>query len=261
MSLLPKEHGAYGQMAFPLVTSFAVAGVTMPALLLALGVIAGFLAHEPLLVLIGKRGARARRDQRRRAVGWLTVASATGVASGLLALASMPAAIRWSFALPLIPAVFLAATIPLNREKSGPAEVAVALGFAFVAVPAIIAANAPVETAFAVAIAFALTFISGTLAVRGIILDVRGGGQPRAASATRHSVMALAILAVAALWVAAIQEVLPWTTLVAAAPGLLMATWLSLFPLPAARLRTVGWTLIAASTTAAMILAAGLRVG
>ena len=33
MALLPKEHGAYGQLAFPLVTAFAVAGVTMPALL------------------------------------------------------------------------------------------------------------------------------------------------------------------------------------------------------------------------------------
>ena len=72
--------------------------------------------------------------------------------------------------------------------------------------------------------------------------------------------MALAILGVAALWVAAIHDVLPWTTLIAAAPGLLTATWLSVFPLPAARLPTVGWTLIAASTTAAMILAAGLKV-
>ena len=46
MTLLTKEHGAYFQMALPIATSFAIAGVSPPALLFALAVIAGFLAHE-----------------------------------------------------------------------------------------------------------------------------------------------------------------------------------------------------------------------
>ena len=63
--LVPREHGAYGQLAFPLITSFLVAGVSTVSLLIAASVVAGFLAHEPLLVLVGRRGARAQRQQRR----------------------------------------------------------------------------------------------------------------------------------------------------------------------------------------------------
>jgi len=36
---LPREHGAYGQMAFPLVTAFGVAGVSAGGLLMATAVI------------------------------------------------------------------------------------------------------------------------------------------------------------------------------------------------------------------------------
>ena len=70
-SLLPKEHGAYGQIAFPLATAFVVAGVSTAGLLLAAAVVAGFLAHEPAAVLLGLRGARPLvhgSDARRKAV-------------------------------------------------------------------------------------------------------------------------------------------------------------------------------------------------
>ena len=49
--MLPREHGAYGQLAFPLVTALVIAGVTLSGVLIAVAAIAGFLAHEPLLVL------------------------------------------------------------------------------------------------------------------------------------------------------------------------------------------------------------------
>jgi hypothetical protein len=66
-------------MALPLVTSFAVAGVTAPALI-ALAVVAGFVMHEPLSVLLGRRGACEQRAQWRRAAMWLgTTAIRRGV--------------------------------------------------------------------------------------------------------------------------------------------------------------------------------------
>ncbi len=58
MAFLPKEHGAYGQLAFPLVTALAVSGTSVPAGLIALAVVACFLAHEPLLVLLGMVSSR-----------------------------------------------------------------------------------------------------------------------------------------------------------------------------------------------------------
>ena len=42
MRLLPREHGAYGQMALPLVTSLAIAGATASAVLMTTAVVAAF---------------------------------------------------------------------------------------------------------------------------------------------------------------------------------------------------------------------------
>lgn len=248
-------------MAFPLVTSFAVAGVTRPALLLAVGVAAAFLAHEPLLVLLGRRGPRARREQWRRAVAWLVFSSATAVGAGLVALWSVPLAIRYWCLLPLVPAAFLAQAIAVENEKSLPAEVAVALAFSLAAVPVCLAAGASTRTALAVGIAFASIFVSGTLAVRVIVLEVRGGGNPRKAWATRRAVLGLTSAAGAGLVAAAWYSVLPWTTLLATAPGLAAAGWLAAFPPAPTRLRAVGWTLVAAAAAAALILVAGLAGG
>jgi len=103
MSLLPKEHGAYGQLALPLVTSFAVAGVSTPAVLLGLAVVSGFLAHEPVVVLLGRRGARAKREQGRIAAVWLGVTAATTIGAGAAAFWAVSPSIRWSFILPLGP--------------------------------------------------------------------------------------------------------------------------------------------------------------
>jgi hypothetical protein len=43
--LLPKEHGAYAQMAFPLVTALAVSGSSREGWLLVAVVCAGFVAQ------------------------------------------------------------------------------------------------------------------------------------------------------------------------------------------------------------------------
>jgi YwiC-like protein len=163
-------------MAFPLVTSLAVAGVAAPALLVTLAVVTGFLSHEPLLVLLGRRGARAARDNRSRAALWLAVTVATTAAAGFAGLWLMPPAVRWSLMLPLAPAAILAATIPGKRDKGAVAEVTVALVFSFAAVPVCLAAGATTRTAFVVASVFALVFVAGTLAVRSLVLAARGGG-------------------------------------------------------------------------------------
>jgi hypothetical protein len=49
----------------PLVTVVAVAGVTAPAAFAELTLVAAFTAHEPVLVLLGMRGLRARAGSHR----------------------------------------------------------------------------------------------------------------------------------------------------------------------------------------------------
>ena len=256
IALLPKEHGAYGQMAFPLVTGLAVAGLALPALLTALAIVTGFLAHEPALVLLGLRGPRAKRELARPAALWLAIIGTIAIVAGLLALGVAPAHVRWTFALPLVPAALLVIAIATRQEKSWHAEVAVALTFSLAAVPLCLAAGTSSRTALAVAVPFALLFVAGTLAVRTVILRVRGGGDPRGTARTRLAVILLTVVAPSALALAAASGRLPWVAVLAAAPGLVLSLVVALSSPSPARLKAIGWSLVAAST-----LAAGIVIG
>ena len=256
--MFPKEHGAYGQLLFPLGTSLAVAGVSTAALLLALAAGAAFVAHEPLLVLLGGRGVRARREQGGQAARWLIATGGTALVSGAAGCWLMPSGVRWSLLLPIVPAAWFAAALVRRQAKSAQGEVAVALACSLLAVPLALAAGAPLRTALAIAVAYATIFVTATLAVRVVILKVRGGGSPDAVGATRAAALAIAALAAAALVGSAARGVLPWTTAAAAAPGLAAAAALALAAPSPAKLRIVGWTLVVISAAAAAILILGL---
>ena len=122
--MLPKEHGAYGQIAFPIVTAFLVAGVSTSGLLMATAVIAGFLAHEPAAILLGMRGTRAKREWWSRAIRWLGCTLVVGVAAGAGALFLVDTPARWSILVPLAPTLLLAISTARGRDKSWEGEVA-----------------------------------------------------------------------------------------------------------------------------------------
>ena len=256
MSLLPKEHGAYGQITFPLATALVVAGVSPAGLLFATAVIVGFLAHEPAAVLLGLRGARARRQMSGSAVHWLTCCLIIATVAGAGALLTIAPAARWSIAIPVVPALLLAIATGRGQDKSLRGEVTAALAFSAATVPVSVAGGASAETAAGVAIPFALFFTASTLAVRVVILKVRRGGDPLAATATRRAALFLCGGATAALAVAATTGQLSSSVLVSAAPGLVTAAVVAARPPAPIHLRKVGWTLIAASVaTAALVIA------
>src|SRR6186997_1145716 len=105
--VLPREHGAYGQIAFPLIAAYAVAGVSTASLLMTVTVIAGFLAHEPAAIVLGQRGGRVKRELGASATRWLVCCLAVGIAAGLAAVSRLDAITRWSVAIPAVPAVAL----------------------------------------------------------------------------------------------------------------------------------------------------------
>jgi hypothetical protein len=258
-SLLPREHGAYGQITFPLVTAFAVAGLSTAGLLFAAAVVAGFLAHEPAAVLLGLRGARARRELHGPAVRWLVLCLAIAAAAGTATVLAIDPARRWSIAVPVAPALLLAALTARGRDKSSYGEIIAALAFAGAAVPICMAGGASATTAAAVAIPFALLFGASTLAVRVVILKVRGGGDLRAVAMTRRAAFSLAAGAAAALALAVAGERLPVSVLAAAGPGLLTAAAVAARPPSPSRLRSLGWALIAASVATAAIVIVAAR--
>ena len=77
--MLPREHGAYGQLLLPVLTAMAMGRPTLAAVALAASAAAAFVAHEPLMVLIGRRGARARGVQHRQALICLLACGAAAI--------------------------------------------------------------------------------------------------------------------------------------------------------------------------------------
>lgn len=254
MILLPKEHGAYGQLALPLITALSAVGPSPAGLLLAISAIGAFVAHEPALILLGLRGSRAQRELRALAIRWLAVAAVVSAVAGALAVIILDDRVRWATAIPLIPALLLGTATLLGREKSWYGELSAALAFAGLSVPVAMAAGASARTGTTIAVPFALQFISSTLAVRTVVLRVRGGGDPSAAAATRQSAIAVTVVGAACLAVLTARDILPAAALFAATPGLATAFIIAARPPHASRLRTVGWTLAAVSVLTGLIL-------
>jgi hypothetical protein len=261
MSFIPKEHGAYGQLLFPLLTSMLVAGVSLGSLFFVVAVVAGFLVHEPLLVTLGLRGPRARREIGRAAVWWVVVLIILLVFAGVAAWRWMDASRRWTMILPLVPAVYLFIAAASGRGKSTAAEVAVAIAFSLVAVPLSLLGRPSIVDGSMVALAFATNFVLATLAVRVVIVKVRGGGDPRMVAAMRRSVYTLSIVVAAAAVAAAVVGWLPPLPLVSLVPGLVAALWIATNPPPPAKLRPVGWALVTTSAIVAILLIVTLRFG
>jgi hypothetical protein len=259
MRLLPREHGAYGQIAFPLITAFGVAGVSAGGSLLAIAIAAGFLAHEPAAILLGLRGTRARCEPQAAAARWAGACLVVAIAAAAAGLAMTSPSARWSFTLPLVPAVWLGLSTATRREKSWHGEVAAATAFSAAAVPICLAGGAPIRIGVAVAIPFALLFVAGTLAVRVVILRVRGGGDPRAATATCRAVFAVVGIGTATLVGLAAANLIPSAVVAAAAAGLLIVTGIAAYPPSPLQLRSIGWTLVLLSFLTAATVVTALR--
>jgi hypothetical protein len=148
--------------------------------------------------------------------------------------------------------------VAARREKSSYGETAAAAALSLAAVPVSLAAGASTVVAIAVAVVFAVTFVMQTLAVRGVILAVRGGGNAGASRAARQAALGIGVAASAVVAAAATRNVLPWTTLAAVIPGLVATVFLVVAPPPPTQLRTVGWTLVSTSVATAAILVIGL---
>jgi len=255
-SLLPREHGAWGQLAFPLVSGLALGRPGLPALLLAAAIVLAFLAHEPLLVVLGQRGRRVEAGLGRRARRALAAALLAALAAGAagLALAGPPARLA------VLPAATLgAAAVALaaaRLERTLPGELLVAAALATCAAPVALAAGAPPQWAWSAAATWLAAFASATLPVRAILLRARTKGEvdrrPLAA-------MAVAVIAGAAL-AAASHGWLAWQASLALLPVALTALALTALPVRPQRLDAVGWSIVGASLATLGGLVLGLRL-
>jgi hypothetical protein len=253
--MLPREHGAYGQLLFPLVTALAIGRPGTGAAALAVAAVAIFLSHESLLVLLGQRGQRAAREHGAAARRWFAVLGSIGAAAGLVALALMEPRARLALLLPVAFAAVLAVWIARRREHTTSGEIVTALSLSSLALPVALTAGAPEAAAATCALVFAIAFLVATVSVRAVILCGRGAAGP----ATRIVAALLPVCGVAGLWLlargGAASPAGPWAVLPVGGVGFVLA---AAAPSPR-HVRAIGWTLVCATAIAAAVLVAALR--
>ena len=256
-SLLPQEHGAWGQLAMPLLSALLVAGLTPAALLLTAATVLGFLAHEPLLVLIGHRGLRARQEAGQRARRGVATLLAGAAAAGGAGLWLAPPAARWAMLVPLALTAAVAGFVLARRERTIPGELTVVTTLATSGFAVALAAGAPLLTAGAATATWVLAFATSVFAVRVVLARALSKGTIELGLRNGLAVVLVGGGGAALAWRAGLGPVVG----LAMAPTALLSLLVCLLPFSARQLKTLGWGLVASSTATLLLLVAGLRAG
>ncbi|TWU51837.1 YwiC-like family protein [Rubripirellula reticaptiva] len=237
--LKPKEHGAYAILGIPIVTSLLIAGATVVGVCVAAASIAGFMAHEPLVVALGHRGSRAQRTTpaaRKRTlllVGMMIFCGSTAMALGTND-------VRLSLVACLLMAVvsFIIAIAGCHRTAVG--QLWGVVGLSVPCVPILLAGPTSPALAIQLWAMWLIGFTSTTMAVRSVI-----AAQKRSPRVT-HWIAILALVALAGSIVFAGHSIA-----IVTAPMLAMSLLLLIFPPPAKQLKRVGWTLVVGTAASA----------
>jgi hypothetical protein len=248
-SLWPREHGAYFQLAIPIVAALAARVPVASSLAVAAAAWLAFLAHEPLLVMLGHRGARLRTAEGARARRYVAGLGGAAVSVGAIALALAPPAARWVAALALVPAAAVIALAWRRREHTPVGELIAAVALTGAAAPVAVAAGAAPVAALAAWSGWALGFGASVIAVHRVMARHKRA----ASSIDRALAIGLPAVAVACFALAARSS-----SALIAAPLVASSAVLVIAPPSAARLRAIG---VAIAVTAAVSCALALAVG
>ena len=252
--MLPREHGAWAQLGLPMVTALAL-GPSAAGALLALAAIGAFLAHEPVTVLLGHRGGRAKRERRGVALRMLVVVIVVGLCALVCGLQLAKGPTLPSLALPVVLGAVTLGFVLARSEKTLAGEVLAAAAMAAWAWPIIAAAGHEPALGVSVGLFWFLAFGLATLAVRAVSRGRRGGAwQGRWAAGLSLLVVLVGAVLVSLGWMHV-------AFLVAMAPVAVTAGAVGLMRPSASHLRRLGWGLAAANTLSLCILVVGLSQG
>ncbi|MFO0651503.1 MAG: YwiC-like family protein [Polyangiales bacterium] len=249
-AMVPREHGAWGQLLTPLVTGLAMGHGTLDAAGFSLAAVLAFVAHEPLLVALGHRGGRAQT--RFGALAWKRTVIRGGAALGVGVASCLhaPNDARLATLVALAMVVLSAPFVLTRRERTTAGETVLASTLASAAVPVAIAGGVSWHGALMAWGLWSLHGLLATLSVRGMIFRQRK-------TATMHLSVAGAVAGALALVAAAkLATQNPWLVL-AMAPCGVLAVAFALRPVAPAHLRRVGWVLVVAS----LLTAVGIGLG
>jgi len=239
-NLKPKEHVAYAILAIPKATSLAITGLTVPGIRIAIAAFAGFFAHEPLLVALGRRGTRAQRSTP-QAKQHLFILLGLTVACGMIGFATGSTPVRAGLLVCALLATssFLLSIAGHHRTLGG--QLWGVVGLSVPCVPILLSGDLSLGKTMVIWTAWLIGFTATTVAVRGVI------------AFQKCRWIAIPVLTLVALFglVAGLEirhNFLAITTL----PMLVMSGHLLWNPPPAKHLKRVGWPLVTGTIATAV---------
>jgi hypothetical protein len=240
--LHPKEHGAYAILGVPIGSALVMGGPTLVGIVVAVAAVAGFLAHEPLLVAWGHRGRRAQTSTP-AAKSRLTILLSITIVSGVIALALGTQVVRLALTACLAMAVasFVLAATGKHRTLCGQMWGVVALSAA--CVPILLAGDVSVAASLTIWAAWLLGFSASTIAVRSVIAAQKR--QPRTVHVSILAAISLLIGIAAMLSIYWPLATLPMTGL---------SWYLIVSPPRPIHLKRVGWTLVVSTLATALLM-------
>jgi hypothetical protein len=253
LTLWPREHGAYAQVGVALAAALVLAP-TLRALAQAVLTLALFLASEPLLVLLGRRG-EAGPDGLRAARSRLALMLALGFLGAVAAWAGQPPA-RLAALVPggllglVLFGLFLA-----RRERTAAGELVAAWGFAAAALAATAAGGAGAARSLALALVLAAILSLAMAIVHLHLLALRRAGAP----GPRLAAFLLGLALAAGAWFLGRGGLLPRAAWAALAPMVLAGLGIWLVPPRPRQLKAVGWSAAACALAGAALAAVLVR--
>lgn len=252
-SLLPREHGAYAEILLPLAAVMLAGEPGIASLLLMMAALAGFLAHEPVALLLGRRGLRARDAHRAAALGWLACLGVVGGACAAAALRGADAVLVRATIAPVALAATTGILLLVRRERTTVGEIVAATALASTAIPVGVAAGLSAPTAIAIAAVWSIGAALATATVRGIILAAKQRQSIQPEAATTAAVLVLAVAA----GLSAVGDVPSWIP-PALCPLAFVSVALGAFRPRPSNVRQVGWSLVGANIVTLAIVVSGV---
>lgn len=260
--MVPREHGAYAELLFPIATILLGGAPTAPTWLLSAAIIACFLGNEPLLILLGERGSRAKRRDSERAKRALLIFLLAALCTGIAALVLAPRSVRIAVGLPLLLGGGLVLTAVQGLERSMFGEALAAVALSSVAIPLGLSAGLSATAAVAVTLIWLVASLLGTSIVRLTIARTKSKTEEaRARVALKRVLLILVCLFVIAVGVGAPfgSRVGLWV-LAAAVPVALVVLVMTVLRPTTRRLRLIGWSLVAANLCSLIAVVTTLKI-
>ena len=260
--MVPREHGAYAELLFPIVTVFIGGSPTTSTWLLAIGAIAAFLANEPLLVLFGQRGTRTKREESDRAKRALLIFALVALGTGVAGLVLAPMVVQYAVGVPLVLGAGLVMLAIQGLERSMVGEGLAAATLSSIAIPLGLSAGLDLTSTLAVALIWLVTSLLGAAVVRLTVARTKAKTDEELARVRfKRALLVLVSVAVIAVGVAAPygSRVSLWV-LAAAVPVAVVVLVMAALQPTARRLRLIGWSLVAANLCSLIAVVTTLKI-